>query len=503
MKRGLVTHLPWILALAALAGGVEYLLAAVRRAHADLAWRQVESIYEDQLRSENPHLVAQALNTAESAGVISCTKAVWHRPDGVNDAYFDSTFRPECGTVPAYQRIHRDVIAANGQKWGIETTPGTFASLAMIAWPVRLATVLACLLAWGYHVGRMRQQRELSAMRMHHLERLQRVAAQVAHDIRAPVAALRQLSRDLAPERRDLALQAVDRIAEVAHDVLEHERGRAVEAPPVQTIDLAAIVQDVVNERNIALSGALDGRVHFADPPAGSSRFLALGDASVMRRIVSNIVTNALEADAHAPVALEIVHGDGQTAIRIEDHGLGIPDAMRRRILAGERLTTKDDGYGLGLSHAVTTLQSWGGALALADRPGGGTIVTLALVAVSHVGTSTAWDAVLVDDDVWVREAWRDAARERGHKLLTLAHPRDADDALRTVERSTPVFVDLDLAHGERGEDLVHALKELGFANLFLATGYDAQHIGASVKSVVRAVLGKDYPASELARLQS
>lgn len=83
------SQLPWIAIVFLVMAGVEALLASTGRTYSDLVWRQVETIYADQLRSENPHLVAQALNTAEAAGVITCTKAVWQRPDGRSEVYFD------------------------------------------------------------------------------------------------------------------------------------------------------------------------------------------------------------------------------------------------------------------------------------------------------------------------------------------------------------------------------------------------------------------------------
>jgi hypothetical protein len=54
------------------------------------------------------------------------------------------------------------------------------------------------------------------------------------------------------------------------------------------------------------------------------------------------------------------------------------------------------------------------------------------------------------------------------------------------------INVDISLGDGVKGTDVSHEIHKLGFVNINLATGYDADSIVAP--AFIRQVVGKDFP---------
>ncbi|WP_328854458.1 sensor histidine kinase [Microbispora hainanensis] len=109
-----------------------------------------------------------------------------------------------------------------------------------------------------------------------------------------------------------------------------------------------------------------------------------LGDAVDLRRVLANLVDNALR---HAASAVRIgVHAEGDTAeLTVTDDGPGIPPEDRERVF--DRFTRLDDarsrddgGAGLGLAIVRTTVEAHGGTVHLEDAsPGLRAVVRLPL----------------------------------------------------------------------------------------------------------------------------
>jgi signal transduction histidine kinase len=115
-----------------------------------------------------------------------------------------------------------------------------------------------------------------------------------------------------------------------------------------------------------------------------------LGDHVALRRILANLVDNAVEYGEMAEVAL--VRSAGQAVLTVDDHGPGIPVEQRAAML--EPFTRLDQsrnrrtgGAGLGLAVCRSLVEAQGGAIAILDGPAGGRIqVTLPLVSAIQRG---------------------------------------------------------------------------------------------------------------------
>lgn len=101
------------------------------------------------------------------------------------------------------------------------------------------------------------------------------------------------------------------------------------------------------------------------------------------------------------------------------------------------------------------------------------------------------FDACLIDDDPLVRMTWIMAAKESKINFEAF-HSREAFlEKAEIFDRSTPIYIDMNLADDVKGTDVAVDLSELGFANLYLATGYEIDSI-RSIPKCIQQVCGKD-----------
>jgi two-component system nitrogen regulation sensor histidine kinase NtrY len=116
-----------------------------------------------------------------------------------------------------------------------------------------------------------------------------------------------------------------------------------------------------------------------------------LSDRLVLRRILENLVGNALDSLAARPgggvvVSTEAFIQDGaqaQVRVIVADTGAGMSRAELDRAFE-DFYTTKEGGTGLGLSIVRRLVLDLGGILRVDTEPGAGTRVTIELPAMSN-----------------------------------------------------------------------------------------------------------------------
>jgi signal transduction histidine kinase len=162
-------------------------------------------------------------------------------------------------------------------------------------------------------------------------------------------------------------------------DILEFsniEAGRYPLRP--ETVSLEDIAHACVNEH---MGRAFSRRIELQ--PGFIAPVEARADALAVRRIVSNLVANALTyTDEGGTVRVDVMEDEGAALVRVRDTGTGFSDDESRQ--AGEAFTRFDrsgavTGSGLGLAIAVALARRMGGAVKLGGGPGEGTIADLRL----------------------------------------------------------------------------------------------------------------------------
>ena len=200
--------------------------------------------------------------------------------------------------------------------------------------------------------------------------------ANVAHELRTPVAALRAQLENLVDGVRAADDQAlldvldeVERLGVLVDDLLALARTEAGVAPlRRQPVDLAELVTDVVRE----VGPVHPGREVVVDVPAGLT---ADADPSRLRQVLVNLVENATR---HAPEGGRIdvgcrTDGAGGVVLEVADDGPGIPpeewDAVFERFRHG--VGAAGGGTGLGLAIARWAVALHGGRIAVVPAPRG------------------------------------------------------------------------------------------------------------------------------------
>lgn len=105
-------------------------------------------------------------------------------------------------------------------------------------------------------------------------------------------------------------------------------------------------------------------------------------DRRQIGQALTNIIKNAVEAieargEGVPPGEINVTldHGERLTTATIADNGIGLP--LERDRIVEPYMTTRARGTGLGLAIVKKIIEEHCGTIAFADRPGGGTVVTI------------------------------------------------------------------------------------------------------------------------------
>jgi signal transduction histidine kinase len=230
-------------------------------------------------------------------------------------------------------------------------------------------------------------------------ERRRVFVSAVTHELRTPLTTFRLYTDMLAqgmvsPEARrreylDRLRDEAERLGHLVENVLFYARletGRGAAAQEV--MDLRAALAEM--RPRLAERAARAGlEVSWDD--AGGAPLPVRADRSALEQILLNLVDNACKyAAGSAPLRIDVAvqSADGRAAIRVRDHGPGLPPAGRRRLFRPFSKSDRDaansaPGIGLGLALSRRLARAQGGELALEASGPEGAVFVLSLPAAS------------------------------------------------------------------------------------------------------------------------
>ncbi|WP_296137731.1 MtrAB system histidine kinase MtrB [uncultured Tessaracoccus sp.] len=241
----------------------------------------------------------------------------------------------------------------------------------------------------------MNQMAEQLQARIRELERLsavqRRFVSDVSHELRTPLTTIRMASDLLYEQRGDsdaasartveLMATEIERFDALLADLLEISRfdaGAAVLA--LDDHDLATIVADELDgHRSLAEREGIELRLHVR-----SEDTRARLDARRVRRILRNLLGNAIDHGRGRPVDVTVAGDERTVAVAVRDHGVGFEPDQSSRVFdrfwrADPSRTRVVGGTGLGLSIALEDAKLHHGWLTAWGRPGEGAQFRLTL----------------------------------------------------------------------------------------------------------------------------
>lgn len=237
----------------------------------------------------------------------------------------------------------------------------------------------------------VRQSVSAVAAQRAHMERLAvlgKLSAQMAHDLKNPLAALKGAAQFLSEERAQgrsidgqepflkLMVEEIDRLARL---VDKYRRLGKLE-PSLEDTDINEMVRSVISLQRFGSSQSVELRTELEPdlPPCPV-------DPDLLSTALENLVANALQAmpqggtvTIRTELGRDATQGDC-VLVTVADTGSGMNARQMERAF-DEFFTTRAQGSGLGLAFVRQVAEAHGGRATLASREGEGTEVNLCFI---------------------------------------------------------------------------------------------------------------------------
>ena len=309
-----------------------------------------------------------------------------------------------------------------------------------------------------------------------------RFVAAASHDLLQPLSAaklyLASISDEAltAPARATLekaqnALTSVEGILDALLDISKLESGRA--AADIRPVELAPILLRL-NEEFAPIAARKSLTLHF-----GRSAAVVESDPVYLRRILQNLVSNAIRYTDRGSVRVEIATAGAEVCIQVIDTGQGIPESEQTNIFREfHRLNARasaSDGMGLGLAIVERACAMLGHRIRLRSTVGEGTTFSLFVALADRRGprafaplsaplpsVQPAEDRIvcLVENDADLRAAMCQLLDKWGFEVIDVETGEETLALLQEIGILPDIFlVDFQLGEGMNGLDLVKALR--------------------------------------------
>lgn len=221
--------------------------------------------------------------------------------------------------------------------------------------------------------------------------------ANMSHELRTPMNSIlgftRRLIRRLDGQVSDkdlAALRTVDRngdhLLTIINDILDFSKLEAgVDELELHAISMRDLVSEVAEQCEPLLQEGREIRFR----RSGVDRFEIRADPTKLRRILLNLVSNAIKYGGQGPVEIDIertdalAHGAG-LAVRVRDFGQGMTPGERERLFApftrlDNEATKRAGGTGLGLAICDRYAKLHEGRIEVESETGVGSVFSLVL----------------------------------------------------------------------------------------------------------------------------
>ncbi len=315
------------------------------------------------------------------------------------------------------------------------------------------------------------------------------------------------------------------RAADLAQQMLAYSgKGRFV----IDRLELDTLIQEISHLMEASISKKIVLKYDFAD-----NVLPITGDATQIRQVVMNLITNASEAIGDRSGVITISTGTSELGpkdrpklllddeiepglysyFEVRDTGSGMDDFTRRRIF-DPFFTTKFTGRGLGLAAVLGIVRGHQGLITVSSQPGKGSTFRVLLPAVEpeelmsddsgseqiQVGHQNKGTILLIDDEETVRTVAATMLRLGGYQVITA---RDGHTAVTKFARHADtidcVLLDLSMPNMD-GEETFRELRRIrDDVKVILSSGYSEQEASLRFgEDELSGFIQKPFRTSEL-----
>jgi len=229
---------------------------------------------------------------------------------------------------------------------------------------------------------RTRELREAQEklVRAEKLAAIGEVAGGIAHELRTPLAAIK-LSADFLEAKLEgtadekaikhlvFLKKEVDACNKTINDLLDFARPAK---PGTEQLDINEIVRSVIQASTLPQNVKAATDLATGLPPVTA-------DASHIRRALSNLILNAVQAMPDGgQLTLSTAQKGKFIEVKVTDTGVGVPEENLGKVFE-PLFTTKAKGIGLGLVIAKASIERQGGTIEVESQVGKGTTFTVRL----------------------------------------------------------------------------------------------------------------------------
>ncbi|MGB5386123.1 MAG: response regulator, partial [Eudoraea sp.] len=285
-------------------------------------------------------------------------------------------------------------------------------------------------------------------------------------------------------ENLNVVVSEGERLTNLINDVLDLAK---IESGRMEWNKKPIFLQDVISRAIASTSSLFEEKGLSLKKKVSEDLPVVSADEDKLIQVVINLLSNAVKFTDKGSVVLEASLDNGQILVEVQDTGIGIAEEDRHKIFerfrqAGDTLTDKPKGTGLGLPICREIIEHHGGIIWMKSTAGVGStfFFTIPVMGegtdkppiqldrilkslkkqIKHSSLNTlkkAQTILVVDDDTPIRSLLRQELTEAGYEVNEAANGKAALDMVRM---SKPDLIILDVMMPEiNGFDVAAVLK--------------------------------------------
>jgi nitrogen fixation/metabolism regulation signal transduction histidine kinase len=211
--------------------------------------------------------------------------------------------------------------------------------------------------------------REMAAQEVAIWKKVIRVIAHELNNSLAPITSLAHSGRELSgapdPGRLERVFSTIEeRASHLATFIDGYARFAKLPRPRPAPVEWKPLIAGLKDSLSFRVQQPLPARPAWIDAPQ-------------VEQVLINLIKNAIESGSpEDEVTLSVAERNGGVTVEVRDRGSGLSEEVLRDALL-PFYSTKPKGTGLGLTLCREIVDAHGGRLSIANRDGGGAVVTL------------------------------------------------------------------------------------------------------------------------------